>query len=145
MPRREFEGIDYTDTGLMDRSNFVPLMGNIESHVMRTIYTEFNDRFVQWLDALLEDSGITSRLDETFTPQMTQQGFDTPIEFLSGGEKTSCALAYRLALNKVINDVVESIKTKDLLILDEPTDGFSSSNSIRYGTFCMSWAWRRSS
>ena len=67
--------------------NFVPLMGNIESHVMRTIYTEFNDRFVQWLDALLEDSGITSRLDETFTPQMTQQGFDTPIEFLSGRGK----------------------------------------------------------
>jgi len=29
-------------------------------------------------------------------------------------------------LNKVINDVVHQVKTKDLLILDEPTDGFSS-------------------
>ena len=45
---------------------------------------------------------------------------------LSGGEKTSISLAYRLALNKVINDCIENIKTKDLLILDEPTDGFSS-------------------
>jgi exonuclease SbcC len=29
-------------------------------------------------------------------------------------------------LNKVINDVISTIKTKDLLILDEPTDGFSA-------------------
>ena len=29
-------------------------------------------------------------------------------------------------MNKVINDVIGHIKTKDLLILDEPTDGFSS-------------------
>jgi len=45
---------------------------------------------------------------------------------LSGGERTSCALAYRLALNKVINDVIDTIRTKDIIILDEPTDGFSS-------------------
>jgi len=44
---------------------------------------------------------------------------------LSGGEKTAVALAYRLALNKVINDYVTTISTKDLLILDEPTEGFS--------------------
>ncbi|MBI2141854.1 hypothetical protein HYU16_05575, partial [Candidatus Woesearchaeota archaeon] len=37
-----------------------------------------------------------------------------------------CALAYRLALNKVINNLVSTIRTKDLLILDEPTDGFST-------------------
>ena len=45
---------------------------------------------------------------------------------MSGGEKTGIALSYRLALNKVINQLIENIKTKDLIILDEPTDGFSS-------------------
>jgi exonuclease SbcC len=35
-------------------------------------------------------------------------------------------LSYRLALNKVISDIVADIKTKDILMLDEPTDGFSS-------------------
>ena len=55
-----------------------------------------------------------------------QNGYETEVSNLSGGEKTSLALAYRLALNKVINDVIENIKTKDLIILDEPTDGFSS-------------------
>ncbi|MEK6875045.1 MAG: SMC family ATPase, partial [Nanoarchaeota archaeon] len=61
-----------------------------------------------------------------FTPVIMQQGYQTPMDFLSGGEKTSLALAYRLALNKVINDVISTIKTKNLLILDEPTDGFST-------------------
>jgi exonuclease SbcC len=45
---------------------------------------------------------------------------------MSGGERTSLALAYRLSLNKVINDLIETIKIKDLIILDEPTDGFST-------------------
>ena len=48
------------------------------------------------------------------------------IRSLSGGEKTAVALAYRLALNQVINNISNSINTKDLIILDEPTDGFSS-------------------
>jgi exonuclease SbcC len=47
--------------------------------------------------------------------------------FLSGGERTAVALAYRLALNQTINSVFSRIKTKDILILDEPTEGFSSS------------------
>ena len=55
-----------------------------------------------------------------------QNGYDISFADLSGGEKTSAALAYRLALNKVINDIIHTINTKELLILDEPTDGFSS-------------------
>jgi len=34
-------------------------------------------------------------------------------------------LAYRLSLNQVINSLLSKINTKDLVILDEPTDGFS--------------------
>ena len=33
--------------------------------------------------------------------------------------------AYRLGLTKIINERYQDVKTKDLLILDEPTDGFS--------------------
>ena len=32
----------------------------------------------------------------------------------------------RLRLNQIINNLVGDVKTKDLLILDEPTDGFST-------------------
>ena len=57
---------------------------------------------------------------------MEQNGHLVDIAHLSGGEKTAIALAYRLALNKVVNDISGDIKTKDIIILDEPTDGFSS-------------------
>jgi len=104
---------------------FIPLMQTIEKHVMAKIHHEFDALFQQWFSILVEDA-MSARLDETFTPIVTQNGFDTEIEHLSGGEKTACALAYRLALNKTINSLISGIKTKNLLILDEPTDGFSA-------------------
>ena len=42
---------------------------------------------------------------------------------MSGGEKTSISLAYRLALNEIIKRIANI--GDHLLILDEPTDGFS--------------------
>ncbi len=106
--------------------HFVNLMGTIEKHVMLSIYHEFNEHFQQWFNILIEDEGINVKLDEEFTPFIEQNGYETSIANLSGGERTSVALAYRLALNKVINDIIGDIKTKDILILDEPTDGFST-------------------
>ena len=55
-----------------------------------------------------------------------QNGHEINYNFLSGGEKTAAALAYRLALNQVINSIMSVIRTKELIILDEPTDGFSA-------------------
>lgn len=105
---------------------FANLMSTMEKHVMMQVHREFNDLFKEWFDVLMEDETISVRLDDEFTPIIEQNGYETYIENLSGGEKTSVALAYRLSLNKVINDIVSEIKTKDILMLDEPTDGFSS-------------------
>ncbi len=55
-----------------------------------------------------------------------QQDYEIDYAYLSGGERTAVALAYRLALNQVINKLMSKIKTRDLVILDEPTDGFST-------------------
>jgi len=106
--------------------HFLNLMTTIEKHVMARIQREFNELFQEWFSMLIEDENITSKLDDTFNPIIEQNGYEVDLNHLSGGERTSTALAYRLALNKVVNDVISSIKTKDLLILDEPTDGFSS-------------------
>ena len=105
---------------------FANLMITIERHVMLQIYREFNELFKTWFNVLIEDETISVRLDDEFTPVIEQNGYETYVENLSGGEKTAVALSYRLALNKVINDIVTDIKTKDILMLDEPTDGFSS-------------------
>ncbi len=106
--------------------HFVPLTITIEKNMMASIYTLFNRLFQEWFALLIDDENVHARLDDTFTPIIEQNGYEVGFAHLSGGEKTSAALAYRLALNRVINDVVSEIKTKDLLILDEPTDGFSS-------------------
>lgn len=107
-------------------NHFMNLMTNIEKHVMARIQQEFNELFQEWFSMLIEDDSISAKLDDTFNPIIEQNGYEVDLSHMSGGERTSTALAYRLALNKVVNDVISSIKTKDILILDEPTDGFSS-------------------
>jgi exonuclease SbcC len=105
---------------------FVNVVASIEKQIMARIHYEFNNLFRTWFSMLIEDDLINARLDDSFTPLVEQNGYEIGVENLSGGEKTSCALAYRLALNKVINDLISTIRTRDIIILDEPTDGFSS-------------------
>lgn len=106
--------------------HFLNLTYTIEKQVMLNIHHLFSQLFQEWFSILIEDGNMSSRLDDAFTPVIEQNGYEIDFANLSGGERTSAALAYRLALNKVINEVIPQIKTKDLLILDEPTDGFSS-------------------
>ncbi len=105
---------------------FLPLTHTIEKELLFRIYHHFNELFQEWFGLLVEDNQISARLDEAFTPIIEQNGHEIVFNHLSGGERTAVSLAYRLSLNKVINDVIHHINTKDLLILDEPTDGFSS-------------------
>ena len=107
-------------------NHFIKLTYTLEKELMLGIHQQFNQLFQDWFGLLVTDENVYSRLDDSFTPIIEQNGYEVAYSNLSGGERTSAALAYRLALNKVINDVVSEIKTKDLLILDEPTDGFSS-------------------
>ncbi len=106
--------------------HFVNLMSIIERKIMLRVHNDFNSMFKKWFEMLIDDELISVKLDEEFTPLIEQNGHSIDYEHLSGGEKTAAALAYRLALNQVINHLISVIKTKDLLILDEPTDGFSN-------------------
>ena len=106
--------------------HFSSLMEVMERKVMLKVHSDFNDFFQKWFSMLVEDEILIVKLDETFTPVIEQQGHDIDYKYLSGGERTAAALSYRLALNQTINNIVTEIRTKDLIILDEPTDGFSS-------------------
>jgi exonuclease SbcC len=92
--------------------------------VLRRLHNEFNRLFVKWFKTLLESEDIEGYIDEDFTPIIDQSGYELDIASLSGGEKTSVALAYRLALNTIVKQVTDTMRN-NLLILDEPTDGFS--------------------
>jgi len=103
---------------------FLSLILFVEKNVMLTLREEFSKIFNNWFSMLVSDN-IEVSLDEKFTPMIEQNGYSIDYAFLSGGERTAIALAYRLALNQVINSLLSKIKTRDLVILDEPTDGFS--------------------
>jgi len=97
-----------------------------EKNVMLKLREDFSNLFSQWFSILVSDS-ITVRLDESFSPIIQQADYEIEYDYLSGGERTAVALAYRLALNQTINSLLSRIKTRDIVILDEPTDGFSES------------------
>jgi len=103
---------------------FAPLIAVIEKNVMVKLKTEFSTLFAEWFGMLVSDT-FNVQLTDDFTPIIEYQDYEISYAYLSGGERTAVALAYRLALNQVINSLLSKIKTKDLVILDEPTDGFS--------------------
>ena len=104
---------------------FINLILFTEKQVMIRLKDEFSKLFSKWFSILVSES-LSARLDEDFSPVIEQQDYELDYSFLSGGERTAIALAYRLSLNQVINSLLSNIKTRNLVILDEPTDGFSS-------------------
>ena len=107
------------------QEKFITMINLTEKNVMINLRNEFSAIFNEWFSMLVSDS-LSVRLDEEFTPIITNQDYEIDYDFLSGGERTAIALAYRLSLNQVLNSMLSNIKTKDVVILDEPTDGFAT-------------------
>lgn len=103
---------------------FAILISFIEKNVMIKLHAQFSGLFAEWFGMLVSES-FDVRLSDDFTPVVEHQDYEIDYPYLSGGERTAIALAYRLALNQVINSLLSKIKTRDIVILDEPTDGFS--------------------
>ncbi|MGB7935072.1 MAG: hypothetical protein WCF21_00435, partial [Nitrososphaeraceae archaeon] len=122
--------IVFTDQiGMWLNQHFIPSLEQIESQVLISVREEFNKLFQKWFYLLIEVGDIDVEIDEYFTPIVNQSGYHLEVDSLSGGEKTSIALAYRLALNEMIRRII--MLDDNLLILDEPTDGFSKEQLIQ--------------
>ncbi len=106
----------------LDR-DFQNALQEIEIQRMYLINEEFRTLFESWFRELMGESEYEATIDENFEPKITYEKYDMPIGSLSGGERTSVALAYRLALNTMVKRTL-GLRT-NILILDEPTDGFS--------------------
>ena len=106
-------------------TKFSDLVSFTEKNIMMKLRNEFSRLFNKWFSMLTTDAFFVN-LDETFSPIILQGDYELDYSFLSGGERTAVALPYRLALNQIINSLFSRLNTKDLVILDEPTDGFSS-------------------
>ncbi len=107
------------------KETFQPAVAEIERLVLATLHQEFSILFSEWFSKIIRDDSIRVSLNDEFTPVVEQNGYETDVVSLSGGEKTALALAYRLALYHIINEFIGSINARGVIILDEPTDGFS--------------------
>lgn len=114
----------YNDSIEWLESYYIRSVMAIDKATKISLQQDFDQSYREWYTILIDDPTKSSRINEEFGPIMYQDGYDIPIGGLSGGEKTSVALAYRLALNSTIRQKTNILKS-NLLILDEPTDGFS--------------------
>jgi exonuclease SbcC len=122
--------IIFTDQiGIWLNQHFIPSLEQIESQILISVKEEFNRLFQKWFYLLIEVGDIDVEIDEFFTPIVNQSGYHLEVDSLSGGEKSSIALAYRLALNEIIRRMI--MLEDNLLILDEPTDGFSKEQLVQ--------------
>jgi len=108
-------------------------LNNMEKGVFTKYYVEFNEEFEKLFLELIDDNNIEVKLSDDFDVMVEQNGYDIDIKNLSGGEKSSIALSYRLALKKIIENNIISNNKLSLLILDEPTDGFSEGQVSKLG------------
>ncbi|MDD9952981.1 MAG: AAA family ATPase [Candidatus Woesearchaeota archaeon] len=113
---------------------FIPFTEVVERRVLLTIYSAMSTAFSTWCSKLVDDPGLVAAIDQTFTPLVQQHGFDIALAHLSGGERTAVSLAYRLALVHTIHTLLPHLGTAGVLMLDEPTDGFSTEQLARMRT-----------
>lgn len=105
---------------------FAQFTSTVERYMLGAIHQHFDAAFRTWFGRLIEDDAISGRIDSAFSPIIQQSGYETDTAHLSGGERTSVSLAWRLALVHSIHTLVPDLGTAGIIILDEPTDGFSS-------------------
>ncbi len=112
-------------------TNFAEKMEIIEKNIVNFLNQEFQTKFQELFSMLIDDE-ITVEVDETFTPVIKENGMDINLSSLSGGERTSVAMAYRLALNRTVQRESTGME-ESTIILDEPTDGFSAEQIEQFG------------
>lgn len=110
---------------------FSEAMDRIERAILTNANRELDEEFGRWFSFLVDDPTKGVRIDEVFTPLVSQDSYEQEVSNLSGGERTALALAYRLALNKTVQR--RAGIEAGLLILDEPTDGFSKDQIAKIG------------
>ncbi len=92
---------------------------------LRTEFVKILERVVQQvLDNLMGEEGnaLIASIDETYTPSIaSQEGHEREVTYISGGERTLLAFAYRFALGQLIMQA-RTGHGMQMLLLDEPTE-----------------------
>ncbi|WP_042667453.1 AAA family ATPase [Desulfurococcus amylolyticus] len=102
------------------------LVDEVEKRVSLEMVSEFRRIFYMILDTLLQGQPVEVGIRDDFIiePKIRIGGRIYTISSLSGGQNIAISLAYRLALNATVRTYSPFLR-KTVLILDEPTTGFS--------------------
>ncbi len=128
LERRELHA--HVSAWLSDR--VIPAVRAMERSVMAMMADEMDAAASNWFNQLVEDPDLVLTIDEDFVPVVSHQDYEMDLAALSGGERTAAAFAYRLALNGLVRAHATPGQS-NLLMLDEPTDGFSREQLARMG------------
>lgn len=96
---------------------------SIEYEKSASIRAHIEGCLIKWFGMLIPELDVS--VDESYNPIVSKQGYSLGFSNLSGGERTSLSLAFRLALNDALSHSMLK-STSTLIILDEPTDGLST-------------------
>ncbi len=98
---------------------------NIREVVRRKFLEDFRQEFQKKFEEIRKyEEEYSVDIKNDYEPvAFSASGEEVGMSSLSGGEKTSVALAYRLALADIAAQISD-IRPSELLILDEPTTGF---------------------
>lgn len=101
-------------------------IGEVEKNVLKILVNEFRRYFYEYVSTLIPDQPVEVVVRDDFSVvQKIKIGRSTyDVSSLSGGQSIAISLAYRLALNQVVRRYSPTLR-KSVLILDEPTTGFS--------------------
>ncbi|MDD4353842.1 MAG: AAA family ATPase [Candidatus Nanoarchaeia archaeon] len=100
---------------------------DIRQIIRSRFLNDFKNSFAKKFEEIRNnDDEYYVEINQDYEPvAYSSEGIEVPINYLSGGEKTSAALAYRLALSDLAGEI-NNLMPSELLILDEPTTGFDN-------------------
>lgn len=116
--------IDYLSKFLNNLRGYVK---DVRSVIRQKFLSDFRYEFQKKFEEIRDqEEEYSVELGFDYEPTAyTTKGEEVPVNHLSGGEKTSVALAYRLALSNLAASM-SNVSPAELLILDEPTTGFDA-------------------
>ncbi len=108
-------------------SNLREDIRNIREYVRNKFLNDFRALFQSKFLEIRNESDYTVDIDSNYNILVISSGESLDAKTLSGGEKTSVAIAYRMALSSVAS-MLGGVGKNELLIMDEPTSGLDKND-----------------
>ena len=114
--------VDKEEKFLKIVSNLREDIRDIREYVRNKFINDFRALFQQRFNEIRNESDYVVDIDNNYNVTVLINGETNDARTLSGGEKTSVALAYRMALSSIAS-LLGGVSENELLIMDEPTSG----------------------